>query len=87
MAWFTYLKETGLLFGRDRVIGGLDELRQQSFGITHYIWRSQDDGKVRDSHRRADDQIFAWAKPPSIGHPGEEYGCRCWAEPILSLAE
>lgn len=24
---------------------------------------------------------FSWDNPPSTGHPGEDYNCRCWAEP------
>lgn len=49
---------------------------------THYIWRTQDDDKVRPSHAANDDRIFSWEKPPATGHPGEDYNCRCWAEPI-----
>ena len=26
-------------------------------------------------------KIFAWDNPPPTGHPGEDYGCRCIAEP------
>lgn len=47
-----------------------------------YIWRTQDDKKVRPSHATNDDKIFSWDKRPATGHPGEDYGCRCWAEPI-----
>lgn len=49
---------------------------------TSYIWRTQDDGKVRDSHAANDDQIFLWNNRPATGHPGEDFNCRCWAEPI-----
>jgi len=48
---------------------------------THYIWRTQGDNKVRASHAANDGKIFAWDDPPPTGHPGEDYGCRCWAEP------
>ena len=48
---------------------------------THYIWRTRGDGKVRDSHAANNGKIFAWDNPPSTGHPGEDYGCRCIAEP------
>ncbi len=47
---------------------------------TRYIWRTQGDGKVRASHRANDGKIFARDDPPPTGHPGEDYGCRCWAE-------
>lgn len=60
-------------------------------GITHYIWRTRNDSRVRPSHRRAEDQIVAWDSSgyPGTGnnggraHPGEAYGCRCDADPIL----
>ncbi len=46
-----------------------------------YIWRTQRDGKVRDSHRKNEGKVFSWDDPPATGHPGEDYGCRCIAEP------
>lgn len=51
---------------------------------THYIWRTRGDGKVRPSHAANDGKIFAWDDPPPTGHPGEDYGCRCTAEPFLA---
>lgn len=60
-----------------------EHLHQKMLGnSTHYIWRTQDDVKVRPEHAANDDKIFAWDNPPDTGHPGEGYGCRCWAEPI-----
>lgn len=50
---------------------------------THYIWRTRRDGKVRLSHAEREGQVFAWDDPPEGGHPGEDYGCRCTAEPYL----
>lgn len=49
---------------------------------THYIWHTKEDGKVRQSHAKRDGKIFAYSNPPKGGHPGEAYGCRCWAEPV-----
>lgn len=49
---------------------------------THYIWHTQDDDKVRLSHAANHNRIFAWDNPPATGHPGEDFNCRCWAEPI-----
>lgn len=43
--------------------------------------RTRHDGKVRASHAANDGKIFAWDNPPPTGHPGEDYGCRCTAEP------
>ncbi len=54
---------------------------KQQRTTTHYIWRTRRDGKVRASHAANDGKIFAWNNPPKTGHPGEDYGCRCIAEP------
>lgn len=70
-----------------RVKQSLDGKRQQAYGLRRYIWRSQDDDKVRTSHAANDGRVFDWDSPPPTGHPGEVYGCRCFAEPILSGAE
>ncbi|WP_149789218.1 minor capsid protein [Lutimaribacter pacificus] len=48
---------------------------------THYIWRTRDDGKVRSSHAAREGQVFSWDDPPVGGHPGEDYNCRCTADP------
>ena len=64
--------------------GLINQLRQQDLGIERYIWRSQDDAKVRDSHAEYDDQVFRWDEPPAGGHPGQAHNCRCFAEPIAS---
>ena len=53
----------------------------QTHPTTHYIWRTRGDGKVRASHAVNNGRIFSWDNPPETGHPGEDYGCRCTAEP------
>jgi SPP1 gp7 family putative phage head morphogenesis protein len=62
--------------------GLINQLRQQDLGIERYIWRSQDDAKVRDSHAEYDDRVFRWDEPPAGGHPGQAHNCRCHAEPV-----
>ena len=47
----------------------------------YYIWRTKDDDKVRSSHAARDGKIFNYNVPPEGGNPGEDYNCRCWAEP------
>jgi len=46
-----------------------------------YIWRTSGDDKVRHEHAVREGKVFSWDNPPEGGHPGEEYGCRCMAEP------
>lgn len=50
---------------------------------THYIWRTRGDNKVRAAHAANNGKVFAWDNPPPTGHPGEDYGCRCTAEPYV----
>lgn len=59
---------------------------KENHPTTHYIWRTKGDGKVRPSHALNDGQVFAWDNPPPTGNPGEDYGCRCWAEPFDAAA-
>ncbi|HCQ64199.1 MAG TPA: hypothetical protein DIU07_03045 [Rhodobacteraceae bacterium] len=56
---------------------------KQERPTTHYIWRTRGDSKVRPSHAANDGTVFAWDDPPATGHPGEDFGCRCRAEPYV----
>ena len=47
----------------------------------YYIWRTEKDDRVRGKHAEREGKIFNWHIPPEGGHPGEDYNCRCWAEP------
>jgi peptidoglycan hydrolase-like protein with peptidoglycan-binding domain len=49
-----------------------------------YIWRTVEDDKVRSSHVQYNRQIREWADAPD---PGEEFNCRCWAEPYDARIE
>lgn len=49
----------------------------------YYVWRTRGDSLVRASHARNEGHVFLWDAPPPTGNPGEEYGCRCWAEPYV----
>lgn len=65
--------------------GGLDRLRQQELGVNRYIWRGTGDNRERDSHLENNDKIFSWDDPPSeTGNPSDDFGCRCFGEPLLS---
>lgn len=52
----------------------------------HYIWRTVKDSDVRPAHAAREGKIFSWTNPPEGGHPGEDYNCRCWAEPVNGQA-
>jgi len=82
---------------RDQVLklnSSINEQRQQSVGIKKYIWRTARDERVRGepySHR-LEGEIFEWGKnksengkkkPRGTLNPGEDFNCRCYAEPYI----
>lgn len=74
------------LIARDQVLkfnGELNRSRQKDLGIDSYIWRTVKDNRVRDEHSELEGEVFSWDSPPEPGHPGEDFQCRCFAEPIL----
>jgi hypothetical protein len=62
----------------------LSNEEQQEAGYTHYVWHTQGDDRVRGAHAVNEGRLFSWNNPPVTGHPGEDYNCRCWAEPYVS---
>ncbi|MEM7616895.1 MAG: phage minor head protein, partial [Pseudomonadota bacterium] len=58
------------------------QITQREAGNTHYIWHTQADELVRNSHAPNHGQVFAWDNPPPTGHPGEDYNCRCTPIPF-----
>ncbi len=72
------------LIARDQIgklNGELTELRQRSIGVSGYTWRTSLDERVREDHKALEGRRFEWSSPPDVGHPGEDYQCRCRAEP------
>jgi SPP1 gp7 family putative phage head morphogenesis protein len=57
--------------------------RAQALGIQHFVWKSQDDSRVRPHHRDLDGTKHAYAKPPAEGLPGQPINCRCYAESVI----
>lgn len=81
---FQKVETRARLIARDQVAklnGNLMRLRQTNLGITHYIWRTSLDERVRPTHAALEGKRFAWDNPPDVGNPGEDYQCRCTAEP------
>jgi len=80
-------KRRARLIARDQVSklnGALNQIRQDDLGITHYIWRTSEDERVRETHQENNGKRFAWDSPPAeTGHPGEDIQCRCTADPDL----
>lgn len=65
----------------------LTQSRSESIGSTHYIWRTSEDGIVRDSHRKMNGWVIAWNDPPIVDgivmHAGAGPNCRCYPEPVI----
>jgi SPP1 gp7 family putative phage head morphogenesis protein len=75
------------LIARDQVgkfYGEVQGARQRALGVTHFIWRTVSDNRVRPEHEELDGERFAWADPPSEGIPGHAINCRCYGEPDFS---
>ncbi|MBY0406771.1 MAG: hypothetical protein K2Q01_03705 [Rickettsiales bacterium] len=51
--------------------------------MTQYIWRTAGDDRVRPGHAAREGQLFTYGEDEE---PGEDYGCRCAAEPALEGA-
>lgn len=82
-AKFLARQETSLLMSQYR------EDRYKSVGVQKYKWSTSGDARVRPYHKRLNGQIFDWDNPPVVdnkghrAHPGQDFGCRCIAIPII----
>ena len=70
----------------DQIVRMIQQARQREDindeGGTLFIWRTQQDDRVRPDHVALEGQVY----PLSTGHPvhgfpGDDHGCRCFAEP------
>ena len=68
------------------------EARYKDADVTEYKWRTvvgSANHPVRKMHKALDGQIFSFDDPPIVNekgsrkNPGEDYGCRCTAVPIV----
>lgn len=48
-----------------------------------FRWVTKGDGKVRETHAELDGKVFDWATGANGLYPGQDYNCRCIAEPVL----
>lgn len=73
------------LIARDQVLklnGDINHRRQTVVGIQDYTWSTSRDERVRKSHQALQGTRQKWISPPSVGHPGQDYQCRCVAIPV-----
>jgi len=95
-------KRRAELLARDqtkKLTSALTQARQESIGVTEYIWRTSKDervvgnpsglypkgGKMHGDHFHRNGKKFKWSEPPADGPPGHAINCRCYAEPIIDL--
>ena len=83
-------KSRAVLIARDqtnKLNGQLSADRQIDAGVTHYVWSSARDERVRPTHIALEGQVIAWSDPPPEGHPGAPIQCRCVAVPTTVNAK
>lgn len=85
-AAFLAEQETSLLVSKYR------ESRYKQVGARQYVWKTSRDGRVRHDHEDLNDKVFSWDNPPitnkatgARNNPGEDFGCRCIARPVLPI--
>lgn len=87
-AAFLAFQETSLLVSNYR------EQQSQAIGSHSYAWSTSKDERVRKDHRELNGRTFLWGDPPvtnkrtgAKNNPGEDFGCRCVARPIITVPE
>lgn len=70
-----------------KLYGQINRARQIAAGVTHFVWKTSGDSRVRDEHDDLNGERFAWDSPPAEGIPGEAINCRCGAEPSFDAEE
>ena len=53
--------------------------RQRELGVTHFVWITASDERVRDEHEDREGNEYPWGDPPDGEMPGEPVNCRCSA--------
>lgn len=65
-----------------------DAKRHTEVGITHFIWRTSNDERVRPEHQALEGETFSYVRgAPSEGLPGQPIQCRCVAEPVIDVEQ
>lgn len=70
-----------------RASTALTQARVLSIGSIGYIWRTSEDGDVRESHAKMEGIFVRWDNPPTLdgmtGHAGALPNCRCYCEVVF----
>jgi SPP1 gp7 family putative phage head morphogenesis protein len=89
---FDVAESRAILIARDqtgKLNAQITEARNREIGVTEYEWQTSGDGRVRDSHSELNGTVHRYDNPPVTNddgdhnNPGEDYQCRCNAQPRL----
>jgi SPP1 gp7 family putative phage head morphogenesis protein len=82
------------LIARDQTASmssAFNRIRQVGAGITHFVWSTSHDERVRKSHQELNGKTFSWKDPPEVdgerATPGSQINCRCVGLPVIEPAE
>ena len=96
--WPEYTRAHAMLIARtesSKASTALTEARCGAADIRWYVWRTEEDARVRDSHRVMDGVLINWDDPPSPEalagekwtygnyHAGNIFNCRCYPQPLI----
>ena len=71
-----------------KMVGQLNQVRQQQLGVQGYEWMTAGDERVRPSHVANSGKVFRWDMPPNTtGHPGSAVQCRCTARALITAVD
>lgn len=62
------------------ILGQINAKRQEQAGFPAFRWSDSGDNRVRPDHAERNGKIYFYKDNPKL--PGEDYGCRCIAEPV-----
>lgn len=89
---FDVAESRAILIARDqtgKMNAQITEARNRDLGVTKYTWQTSGDGRVRDGHAELNGTVHRYDDPPVTNdegdrnNPGEDYQCRCNAQPLL----
>lgn len=100
--WPSYTRAHAMLIARtesSKASTALTQVRCSVAQIDWYVWRTEEDVRVRDSHKLMDGVLVNWSDPPSPEalagekylygnyHAGNIFNCRCYPEPLILLTD
>lgn len=77
------------LIARDqtsKLTAEMNKLRHMEAGVDEYIWRTSQDERVRDRHRRLNNNKYKYGEPTGAEEglePGQPVQCRCIAQAVV----